>query len=251
MTRIVLLGASNVTLGFGVITRLLRAGFDGPLDVRAALGHGRSYGAWSTIAVRSLPAISDCGLWTSLRHNDPAETYALLTDVGNDLMYGYRPEMIAGWVEACLDRLTAARAKIVVTQLPIARIEQLGSLRYHATRMSFFPRHRPIRWPEMLDRARTLNTLVASAATERGAAVVIPARDWYGFDPIHIRWTRRLDAWSEIASAWPGFRRPVGRITSSSISLLGRFPEYSRLFGRELSAMQPVASRDETVLSLY
>src|SRR4051794_31255557 len=63
VTRVVLLGASNVTIGFGVLTRLVRAGFRGPIDLRAALGHGRSYGAWSSLLVRSLPAITQCGLW--------------------------------------------------------------------------------------------------------------------------------------------------------------------------------------------
>ncbi|HEX6985125.1 MAG TPA: hypothetical protein VF170_07090 [Planctomycetaceae bacterium] len=251
MTRVVLLGASNVTLGFGVITRLIRAGFDGPLDVRAALGHGRSYGAWSTVAVRSLPGIAESGLWASLGHAETARTYALLTDVGNDLMYGFPPERIAGWVETCLDRLADGGAAVVVTRLPIARVERLSAARYHATRMSFFPLHRPVSWTEMLRRARDLDALVAEAALRRGAAVVTPPLEWYGFDPIHIRWTRRPRAWAEILSAWPGFRRPSGRVTAPALPLIGRFPERYRLFGRDASSRQPVTVRDDATLSLY
>lgn len=251
MTRVVLLGASNVTLGFGVITRLIRAGFDGPLDVRAALGHGRSYGAWSTVAVRSLPSIVGCGLWGALDGADRPRTYALLTDVGNDLMYGYPPETIAGWVVTCLDRLGEAGAHVVVTRLPIARVERLSAMRYHATRLSFFPRHRPVTWTEMLGRARELDARIAEAAAKLEAAVITPPLDWYGFDPIHIRWTQRPRAWGDILSAWPGFRGPIGRVTAPALPLLGRFPERYRLLGREASMKQPVAVRGNAALSLY
>ncbi|MGC1274779.1 MAG: hypothetical protein WBC44_13820 [Planctomycetaceae bacterium] len=252
MTRIALLGASNVTLGFGVLTRLFRSGFDGSLDIRGALGHGRSYGSWSTVAVRSLPPIGECGLWSSLaKVDDAAASYALLTDVGNDLMYGHRPETIAGWVETCLDRLVAVDARIVVTRLPLSRIERLSAARYHATRMSFFPLHRPIAWSEMLDRARELDARVADAAARRGAVVMTPPLDWYGFDPIHIRWTQRSRAWSEILSGWQGFRRPNGNAAAPSLSLLGRFPERYRILGCDASSRQPVVRKNETTLSLY
>lgn len=252
MTRIVLLGASNVTLGFSVLTRLFRSGFDGALDIRGAFGHGRSYGAWSTMAIRSLPPIGDCGLWRSLDEATDAVTpYALLTDIGNDLMYGHQPEAIADWVETCLDRLLAVNARIVVTRLPLSRIERLSALRYHATRASFFPLHRPIVWPEMLERARELDARVTDAAERRGTVVVTPLLDWYGFDPIHIRWKRRSQAWSEILSGWQGFRRPSGNADVPSLSLLGRFPEQLRILGRNVAFQQPVLSRHQSTLSLY
>lgn len=250
MTRVVLLGASNVTLGFGVLTRLIRSGFDGPLDVRAALGHGRSYGVWSSVLVRGLPSIVGCGLWDDLRAAPPAPTYALLTDVGNDLMYGFPPDRIAGWVETCLDRLVESGAHVVVTRLPIARVERLGAWRYHATRASFFPLHRPVAWGDMLGRVRELDERVAGAAHSRGAAVVTPPLEWYGLDPIHIRWTRRAPAWSRVLAEWPGFRAP-GRSKASSLPLLGRMPQRYRICGRDAMTPQPVVVRNDVTLSLY
>jgi hypothetical protein len=247
---VILLGASNVTLGFGVLTRLIRSGLSGPVDLFAALGHGRSYGAWSTVVVRSLPPIASCGLWERLRDEPRRPTYALLTDVGNDLMYGYMPEQIAGWVTTCLDRLCALDAKIVVTRLPISRVERLGSLRYHATRASFFPMHQAVIWPEMLRRAREIDDRVHAAAVRCGAAVVTPPVEWYGFDPIHIRWSRRTRAWSDVLSHWPGFKLP-DQTNSRALPLLGRFPERMRLFGRERRTPQPVIVRDDVTVSLY
>ena len=246
----ILLGASNVTLGFGVLTRLIRGGFGERVDVYAALGHGRSYGVWSSLAARSLPSIVNCGLWERLDGEPRRPTYALLTDVGNDLMYGFMPEQIDRWVGTCLDRLSALDAKVVVTRLPIARVERLGPLRYHATRASFFPRHKPIAWTEMLRRACELDERVRIAAAQCGAAVVTPPLEWYGFDPIHIRWSRRTPAWRTILSHWPGFEHDQPR-RAKALSILGRFPEHMRLFGREKTTPQPIIVRDDVTVSLY
>ena len=251
MTRVVLLGASNVTLGFGVVTKLVRGGFAGPLDVRAAIGHGRSYGAWSSVAGRGLPAILGCGLWDGLASAPPAPTFALVTDVGNDLMYGFPPATIAGWVATCLDRLAGLGARVVVTRLPIARVERLTAGRYHATRFCFFPTRKPVTWPDMLDRARDLDRRLAEAAAARGAAVVTPQPDWYGFDPIHVRWSRRPAAWRAVFSHWPGFDATANVPSVRPLPLLGRMPQEVRLLGRPLGRPQPVVTRSDATLSLY
>lgn len=251
MKRIVLLGASNVTLGFGVLTRLIRNGFDGPLEVVAALGHGRSYGAWSTVAIRSLPSIVDCGLWDALRTRPSAATYALLTDVGNDLMYGFSPQQIATWVESTFERLVDSDAKIVATRLPIARVKLLSAWRYHVTRMSFFPLHQPVSWTEMLRRACELDERIAEIAMRHGASIVEPPLEWYSFDPIHIRWTQRRTAWGTVLSRWPDFQPPQGRLTRPGLPLLGRFPARYRVAGFECRSCQPSVIRPEISLSLY
>jgi hypothetical protein len=251
VTRVVLLGASNVTLSFQIVTRLIRAGFDGRLDVRAAVGHGRSYGAWSSVAIRSLPGIVECGLWNSLRDAEPARTYALLTDVGNDLMYGSSPRQIGHWVETCLNRLCESGTHIIVTRLPLASAANLSAWRYHLVRTSFFPTHPPISWKEMLRRAQELDERLAAAAAHCKAAVIVPPPEWYGFDPIHIRWTHRAQAWAHILSAWPGWRRPAGQIKARGLSLMGRRPERLRLLGYEAGTPQPVVVRPDATLSLF
>ena len=37
---------------------------------------------------------------------------------------------------------------------------------------------------------------------ERGLTVVSQQPHWYSFDPIHIRFTRRGEAWRDILGAW-------------------------------------------------
>ena len=246
-----LLGASNLTLGFGIVTRMIRNGFASPVEVVAAIGHGRSYGTWSTVAVRSLPGIVNCRLWESLRSKPPVPTYALLTDIGNDLMYGYSPQQIANWVETCFERLSEVEATSIVTRLPIARVKLLSAWRYHATRLSFFPLHKPVSWKEMLRRACELDDRLFEVAKRREAMIIEPPQEWYSVDPIHIRWTQRRRAWQEILSKWPDFQIPTGSVTRPGLSLLGHFPSQYRLIGRECHGAQPTVRREDISLFLY
>ncbi|HEY4597786.1 MAG TPA: hypothetical protein VIJ02_15405, partial [Thermoanaerobaculia bacterium] len=117
--RTVLLGASNLRISLPLVLDRVRRRAGGPVEVLAACGHGRSWGAWSRfLYVRHLPGISRCGLWEELRSRPLLPTLAVVTDVGNDLVYGAPVEEIAGWVEACLDRLVP-ETEIVMTLLPL------------------------------------------------------------------------------------------------------------------------------------
>src|SRR5205807_8069752 len=56
--RVVVLGASNVSLGFGTIVETAARLWGAPLDLLAAFGHGRSYGLRKSVLGRELPGIT-------------------------------------------------------------------------------------------------------------------------------------------------------------------------------------------------
>jgi hypothetical protein len=256
MFRIVLLGASNLALGFPVIVRQLFAGLPRPLEIFAACGHGRSYCTWSRVLFRALPGIDRCGLWTDLDRADDASTsrtLALVTDVGNDLIYGSAPDVIARRVETCLTTLALRRAELVVTRLPLASVERLSALRYHATKAVFFPRTRG-RWPDMLQKARELDQALEELATRHSARLVDQPLEWYGFDPLHIRRSRRARAWQAIFSHWPSFGAalPSNRLALADVVRLRlAAPAERRLFGRHQLRTQPALELNDVAIRLY
>src|SRR5262245_60042389 len=154
--RVVLLGASNLTRGLStaVGTALRLAG--GPLEVLAAFGHGRSYGTRRRLLFRELPGIIECGLWDDLSRRPTAPTAALITDIGNDLLYGEEPDRIAGWVADCAGRLRDAGADAVLTPLPLANLAGLAPWRFLLLRSVLFPGCR-LPFEVVLERARDLD----------------------------------------------------------------------------------------------
>jgi hypothetical protein len=251
--RVVLIGASNLTRGIDVVLEAARHAWGGPLEAVAALGRGRSFGRASSLLGRQLPGILDCGLWQVINRWPTGGTAALVTDIGNDLLYEEPVEQIGGWVEACLDRLAAVEARTVVTLLPIDNLRTLSPARYTLLRAVFFP-HSRIRLETVSERARVLNEHVRRLAAERNFGVVAPRIDWYGFDPIHIRLRHLSRAWREIFSGWHDeVERPLARGNlARSLYVQTRVPEWRRVLGFEQRRAQPAARlRDGSTVALY
>ena len=202
MQRVVLLGASNLTLSFALVVDTLRNNLDAPLEIWAAHGHGRSYGTWSRVLGRSLPGISNCRLWNDLEQQPIADrTTALLTDIGNDLLYGASVSQIIGWVRQCLEKLSSYQAQTVMTALPMDSIRRLSRARYNAARSLFFPSS-GVSYADMMDRVQELNEAVAGTAEQFNATYIEPLGEWYGFDPIHVVRRHRAAAWSRYVGSW-------------------------------------------------
>ncbi|HEV8578624.1 MAG TPA: SGNH/GDSL hydrolase family protein [Thermoanaerobaculia bacterium] len=248
--RAILLGASNLRAGLPIVVDGVRRRAGGPVEVLAACGHGRSYGGWSLfLFVRRLPGIVGCGLWQDLAERPALPTFALLTDIGNDLVYGVRVEEIAAWVKTCLDRLSRHQAEIVLTLLPVARLQRLSAWQVRLVTSVLFP-GRPAPWPDLLDRALELNERLQRMGQEYGVRLVEPAADWYGIDPIHLRRGIRGEAWDRVLS-----HSSLGASTgpaAARIPLLSFGAKEIHLFGFHLHTPQPAASLAEgTTVSLY
>ena len=250
--RAIFLGASNLKISLPSLLAGLRQRAGGPVEVFAACGHGRSYGAWSRfLFVRRLPGIAGCGLWPALEGLPPRRTrnLALLTDPGNDLVYGASPEEIAGWIGTCLDRLARQEAETVLTLLPLPRLEKLTPEQVRLAAALLFP-GRPAPWPGLLDRARDLDDRLRRMGERHGVRLVEPAATWYGLDPIHLRRNVRQQVWDHVLSLWfpappagPPGRRPRIPWFGSEEARLGPF---------NLRAAQPALRLgDGTTVSFY
>lgn len=249
-TRVVLLGASNLTLGLRTVLGLARALLpDGPMTVFVAAGHGRSYGQWSRVGIRALPGILECDLWAALAAAPPAPTYALVTDIGNDLAYGVAPAVLAGWVAACLERLDGAT--VAMTRLPAASLARLPRWRYHLAKAVLFPGRR---LPHGLLQARVaeVDDRLAELAARRGHALVEPRPEWYLPDAIHLRPRQRARAWAEMLRWRRGSPVPAGPPRPPRWRGGRPAPAYRRLAGVTLRRAQPSARLpDGTPVSLY
>jgi len=231
IARIVALGASNLTRGFHTIVSAARSAWGAEVQILAALGHGRSYGASSRIAFRTLPGILQSGLWRALESLPPAQTRALITDVGNDILYGYSNEQILAWIAETVHRLQARTSDIVLTGLPLASIRRLSPRKFLLFRSLLFP-FSSLSLTDAVGKVEQLDALLAELAAARGLKFFPLNPSWYGVDPIHIRPSLWRHAWREILDA-PAGKNPSGGSILEGMKLYFMAPERRRLFGRE------------------
>jgi len=240
ISRLVALGASNLTLGLAAVLGTARSAFGPEVEVLAAVGYGRSYGAPSTIAIRTLPGILESGLWRELERRPKADTRGLITDVGNDILYGFSPEQILAWVKEAARRLLSHTTDVVLTDLPRASIKRLSPRAFLFFRTLFFPPCRLSR-DEVFERVDRVNEGLAGIAASMGLRLVHLEEDWYSFDPIHIRPRAWSVAWRKILA---GEDVPGGAAAFSSLELTHLHllpPERRFLLG--LEQMTPQSGR--------
>jgi hypothetical protein len=228
IARVVAIGASNLTRGFQTVVSTARAAWGPDVEIIAALGHGRSYGAPSHFLVRRLPGILESGLWQQLERQPAVPTRALVTDVGNDIVYGVEADQILSWVDDVLARLSRVSNDLVLTDLPMDSIRRLSPWKFRAVRSVFFPSCR-LAFDDVVATAERVNAGLADVARTRGARLVHLRPSWYGLDPIHIRPSEWRPAWQEIL----GVACPVRRSRFETLRLYALRPERRWLFGVE------------------
>lgn len=256
---VVLLGASNLRIGLRKVVQCIRERIPGPLHLNFACGHGRSYGLWSSIPFRALPGIIQSGLWEELSlpsSRSGPRTLALITDVGNDLLYGVEPPQILAWVAECVERLKQRDANLVVTLPPERRLQKLSNAGFLLTRTLLFSRSTLTR-AEMLRNVEELRAGLIQVAEAAGAAVVDPELQWYGLDPIHIRWGQRGAAWRAIVSAWqnaadfPKAAEATSLTKPPGLAVRWKRPRCRRFLGRMQETPQPCYSTPGLEISFY
>ena len=252
--RVVVLGASNVMRGLGHVVDAARAAWGSPLDLLVASGYGRSYGTDESRAGSHLagaPRLRPLAGARSAPYGRP--TAALLTDVGNDILYGASVERIVEWVETCLARLRprSREAGRHAASADGHRDPRDGSLpaRAHAAlpQLLGLARGRARRGPRG-ERAHR------GGGARFDADVVRPDPAWYGLDPVHVRMGRRRSAWRTIVASWAdGEETAVERLSAPGrLRLRMQLPERRRFLGLAQRRTQPATTLpDGSRLSLY
>lgn len=251
--RAVILGASNVFRSVSTVAATAKAAWGAPLELLIAAGHGRSYGAWNRVLGYSVPGIVQCGIWDAINARQGVPTAALVTDAGNDLLYGASPETILNWIETCLSRLRPVCQRIAITRLPIARLERLRPIEFVLFRHILFPRSR-LSYTDAIAQARCLDEGLVQLAEKFSACLVTPELDWYGFDPIHIRRRDVVHAWRTVLTSWSDDELAASAHLNLRKwwSIRRHRTHVQRFLGREYLTPQPVVhDADGSTISLF
>jgi len=250
--NVVLLGASNLVLGWQALTASLRQVTEVPINLNVALGMGRSYVKTSAFWFRRLPAIRSCGLWDQLPRDSANPPLVLITDLGNDIVYLFEPDEIADSVRQCLRQILDWRsdAKIVMTGLPLASLTRTGKLQFQIAKTILFPGC-PLSRTTLLERSLSLDHLVRQMAVEFDIPLIDPEPHWYGFDPIHVLPTFRGVAFQKYFAAFELTPRTMNSRASAKVRMELPTAAARTVFGRNRIVEQPVFRSSEIVVSAW
>ncbi|MEM7230686.1 MAG: hypothetical protein AAF517_00840 [Planctomycetota bacterium] len=238
--RLVLIGASNLTAGLRyALEEALH--FCPDLDVFAAHGPGRSYGETHGVLCMGYDGHVSSGLFDAVdaaQSESPRSLKVLLTDLGNDLLYGPTVDTILAWVDSIVERANRHAAELRITSLPIESLESLTPAKFQVLRRLFFP-FRPTEYQDVLQRTRDLQKGIEELSRMHERLEVLPVeRVWYGFDHIHVRRRDRRTAFHTwLQTFWPESRT---KDASPNVGRLLRFrpPRHFRVLGLKLRGPQ-------------
>ena len=250
-SAVVLLGASNLARGFAAAVAV--CGRVRPQRLLMAGGRGRAYSRASALLVRGLPSISGCGLWRQLDRlaSESAahgNVHALVTDLGNDLVYGASVDETMQAVVEAVARLQRVGANVVITPPPLSSLERFPIVWLDTVRRSFFPGS-TLSASVILERVYALDQKLRGLAAELDLRLVEQAPEWYGLDPIHHRPSRQFAAFSAMTESWGGEPRRAGLNLRRRLALA--WPEESWLCGRPVRRAQPSVRLGDCELMLY
>jgi len=180
------MGASNLARGFQALTDCrVRSLEPHPVEILHALGPGRGYCAEGGIFNIRYSSIGSSGILksASAQRENFHRVVALITDIGNDIMYGVPVSEITACLRDLLEKLDALEADVFVHPIPLDFSKDVSKSQFRLLRAIFYP-HSLIDYEKAKEAVFTINDFLRGRA--KGRVHLLPsAKSLMGVDKIH------------------------------------------------------------------
>lgn len=238
------LGASNLARGYTALSHfIVRRLAPHPVECFSAFGPGRGYAATGGVLNITFPPIAECGLLEAvrLRVSTGARTLALLTDIGNDIMYGLPPAEIIACLEKIIKQILAMDGQVLATPISLDVERDVGRRAFRILRTVYFPKSR-MTMEQAAQAVAKINAFLYQVRSER-VHLLDGMSAFRGCDKIHYAVLKNSAAWTRVgdemlrllgAEPRPPRRIGTGRMLHSFGCNLGRliFVDELRLMPR-------------------
>ena len=202
----IFLGASNLARAFYGLKRCIeRCIFPRSASFVHAMGPGRGYVSQGGILNAVYSPILNCGILEAVRNKriKNQQVVALITDIGNDIMYGVSSEKIINGLQSLLNALGEFKTNIFITSIPVDFENDISELHFHIIRQIYFPKS-PVKYSQASNNIKAINKFILQSSNKK-ITVIDDMKQFCGIDKIHYSIFKSQSAWSHV----------VGKLTAS------------------------------------
>ena len=196
----IFLGASNLARSFYGLKRCIgRCIFPRPASFVHAMGPGRGYVSRGGILNAIYSPILSCGILEAVRNKKIKDqsVVALITDIGNDIMYGVSSEKIINGLQYLLNALGEFKTNIFITSIPVDLENDISELHFHIIRQIYFPKS-PVKYSQASNNIKAINKFILQSSNKKITAID-DMKQFCGIDRIHYSILKSQSAWCHIA----------------------------------------------------
>ena len=197
-----LMGASNLARGYSMLTQHLSECLGkNKTEFLNALGPGRGFCARGGIFNITYSPIKDCRIIESAekKSKEALLTVALITDIGNDLMYGVSADTLIASLDLMIDEILKWDAEIFLTPIHINPKKDISPTIFFVLRFLLYPSSK-VNYDELdLFVLKINDYLEEKVQRNEKMHLIIGLEAFAGLDRIHYSLFKTHAAWSTIA----------------------------------------------------
>ena len=193
------MGASNLARGYTLLKRYLSKYLGSKnIEFLNALGPGRGFCAKGGMFNFIYPPIQDCQVVEAAEKKTKNTRVVLITDLGNDLMYGVTADELIEYLDMLIDRILKWNAEIFLTSIHINIKKDISRRIFYILRFIFYPRSK-INFEEADLLITKINLYLEEKTRKNKKVHLITGMESYaGSDKIHYSLLKMHKAWSKV-----------------------------------------------------
>ena len=199
-TLFLFMGASNLARGYSMFTRHISSCLGkNKTEFLNALGPGRGFCARGGMFNFTYPPIQDCRILEVAEKKSCDTLAVLITDIGNDLMYGVSADTLIESLDGLIDRALQLDAEIFLTSIHVNLKKDVSQTMFFILKSLFYPGS-SITYEETDLFIRKVNGYLEEKAGQNERVHLISGMESFaGIDKIHYSLLKTHSAWGKVA----------------------------------------------------
>ena len=195
----IFLGASNLARGHYALANCLQRNlYPRPTQFMFALGPGRGYCAWGGLLNVVYSPIINSQIFSAVKKNERCKIVAVVTDIGNDIMYNVSPSDIKNCLRKIFKQLREFNALILTTPISSRLETELSEFSFFFLRSIFYPKSK-VSYEQVVTGIHQINEFLKSYNKEN-IQMLTKLEEFFGWDKIHYSLLRGHHAWSRVVA---------------------------------------------------